>query len=234
MRSGARSALAALVVGAAALVQGTSAHDASAHDGHAARPAAAAVPVPPPGSYRLPPIKPAAGGGVLDESGRRRDLLDRDRRGGITVLALIYTRCGDLCPLATADMARLQDLAAADPAAARGMRLVSLSFDPEHDTPEVMRDFAAAWRSSDPAAPAWEFLTAPDRAALAPILAAYGQPVEPGPGGGLNHVFRAFLIDPGGLVRNIYSLDLFDPALVLTDIRTLLIEEAGRGDVRAR
>ncbi|TGE02236.1 SCO family protein [Methylobacterium nonmethylotrophicum] len=228
MRPAALLGLAALALGAAA----------RAHDGHAPRPeAAAGFPIPPPGSYRLPPIKPAGGGAVLDEAGRSRDLLGRDLPGdtpGITVLALIYTRCGDVCPLASAGMARLQDLAATDPAVARRMRLVTLSFDPEHDTPEVMRSFAAAWRSADPAAPAWAFLTTPGRDALAPILAAYGQRVDARPGGTLNHVFRAFLIDTGGRVRNIYSLDVFEPSLILTDIRTLLLEDAGSGGARGR
>ncbi len=207
--------------------------DVLAHEGHPPPPPAAAVfPIPAPGSYRLPPIKPASGGTVLDETGQRRDLLED--RSGVTVLALIYTRCGDVCPLASADMARLQDLAAKESGLARRMRLVTLSFDPEHDTPEVMRGFAAAWRSADPAAPTWSFLTAPDRAALAPILAAYGQRVDAGPGGALNHVFRAFLIDSKARVRNIYSLDFFEPALVLTDIRTLLIEESGSGGAAGR
>lgn len=223
MRAAALLGLAALAFAAAA----------PAHEGHAPRPEAAAVfPVPPPGSYRLPPIKQAAGGSVLDEAGRRQDLLGGEH--AFTVLALIYTRCGDVCPLASADMARLQDLAAKDAAVARRMRLVTLSFDPEHDTPEVMRDFAASWRSTDPAAPAWAFLTTSDRAALAPILAAYGQGVAPGPSGTLSHVFRAFLIDPKGRVRNIYSLDFFEPALVLTDIRTLLLEEARHGGMQDR
>ncbi|MHB2205580.1 SCO family protein [Methylobacterium sp. CM6257] len=224
MRSAVLLGLAALAFSAASL----------AHDGHPpARPEAPAIfPIPPPGSYRLPPIKPAVDGTVLDETGHRRDLLGD--ASGITVLALIYTRCNDICPLASADMARLQDLAAKDPAVARRTRLVSLSFDPEHDTPEVMRSFAAAWRSADPAAPAWAFLTAPGRAELAPILAAYGQRVDTGPGGALNHVFRAYLIDPRGRVRNIYSLDFFEPALVLTDIRTLLLEESGSGRVQGR
>ncbi|KMO33458.1 electron transporter SenC [Methylobacterium variabile] len=229
--------LAALGACAASLAHTGLAPNVLAHEGHGHPPraeAGAPFPIPEPGSYRLPPIKPAGGGRVLDEAGRPRDLLDDARAGGVTVLALIYTRCGDVCPLASADMARLQDLAARDPAAARRMRLVTLSFDPEHDTPEVMRSFAAAWRSADPAAPAWAFLTAPGRAELAPILAAYGQRVDAGPDGSLSHLFRAFLIDSGGRVRNIYSLDFFEPALVLADIRTLLLEEAGSGAARGR
>lgn len=210
---------------------------AGAHEGHAPPPGAGvrsryAFPLPAPGSYSLPPIKAAGDGRVLDEDGReqalRQLLLDR-----ISVVAFIYTRCGDLCPAASLDMSQLQDLAAKDRRVSRRMRLVTISFDPEHDTPQTMRDYAAQFRSAA-AAPEWLFLTAPDRAALAPVLAAYNQAVDAkadpaSAGGPLSHVFRAFLIDRAGQVRNIYSLDFFDPKLVLNDVRSLLLEEeAGR------
>ena len=44
------------------------------------------------------------------------------------------------------------------------------------------------------------------------------------PGGPLSHIFRAILIDHEGMIRNIYSLDFFDPKLVPNDVRTLLLE----------
>ena len=95
------------------------------------------------------------------------------------MLAFIYTRCGDVCPTATLDMSRLQDLAGEGPAPVRPHAAVTMSFDAEHDTPEVMREYAAQWRSGDRAAPEWLFLTASDREALAPVLAAYNQRCRP-------------------------------------------------------
>src|SRR5262245_61535823 len=107
---------------------------ASAHDlhgrtesaGHSAGPSASyAFALPEPGSYRLPAIRPAAGGSVLDGSGRGHDLSDflRDR---ITVLAFMYTRCGDICPTATLQLSLLQDLVAKDQRLAQRMHLVSM------------------------------------------------------------------------------------------------------------
>ena len=211
---------------------------AAAHEGHAPPPGAGvrsryAFPLPAPGSYGLPPIKAAGDGRVLDEDGREQALRQL-LLGCASVVAFIYTRCGDLCPAASLDMSQLQDLAAKDKRVAGRMRLVTMSFDPEHDTPQTMRDYAAQFRSAAAAAPEWLFLTAPDRAALAPVLAAYNQAVDAkadpaSAGGPLSHVFRAFLIDRAGQVRNIYSLDFFDPKLVLNDVRSLLLEEdAGR------
>jgi protein SCO1 len=204
---------------------------AQAHEGHehaVAGPADAyAYPLPEPGSYRLPPIRAAGGGEVLLEDGRAVEL-GALLHGRVTVFSFIYTRCPDLCPLATLRLADLHALAAADAAVAGRLQLVSMSFDPAHDTPAVMADYAAAWRG-EATGPRWHFVTAPDAAALAPVLVAYDQAVAPLPAEGaaepgLAHVLRVYLIDAAGMVRNIYSLDFLDPRLVLNDIRTLLLE----------
>jgi protein SCO1/2 len=187
-----------------------------------------AFPLPEPGSYKLPPIKRAAGGRVLDENGDTLDLADFFK-GRITVLAFIYTRCGDICPVASLQISLLQDLAAKNPKVAQQMRLISMSFDPEYDTPKVMAEHAEIWRSHAPGAPDWQFLTAPDREAVVPILAAYDQTIAPkhdhnSSTGQFYHIFRGFLVDGFGRVRNIYSLDFLDPRLVFNDIQTLLLE----------
>jgi protein SCO1/2 len=184
-----------------------------------------AFPLPQPGTYRLPSIKAASGGRILDEQGQERDLADLFA-GRVVVLAFIYTRCGDVCPTASARLAALQELATADPALSARMRLVSMSFDPDHDTPAVMTEYAAQWRSADPKAPDWPYVTAASRAALDPILTAYDQSVmrKPDQDGGLYHILRVFLIDASGRIRNIYSLDFLDPDLVLNDIRTVLMD----------
>lgn len=178
-----------------------------------------------PGSYDLPRIKPATGGRLLDETGTAVDL-GALFEGRLTILAFMYTRCGDVCPLAALRLADLQRLAAADTAVAGRLQLVSLSFDPEHDTPEVMADYAETLRAPEIDAPRWLFLTAAGRAAMAPLLEAYDQPVarkaDPdAPGGPLSHLLRVFLIDGEGFVRNIYSADFLDPRVLMNDVLTL-------------
>jgi protein SCO1 len=217
---------------------------AAAHDGdenHHSMPAGPAdryaFPLPEPGSYRLPPIKEAGGGEVLDEEGRPHDLRDLVR-GRITVFSFIYTQCADICPVATMRLLQLHDLAARDPDLALQLRLVSMSFDPEHDTPEAMAQYGALWRSEPTSGPDWLFLTTAHEAALQPILSAYGQAVAPkpdpdDPAGPLSHILRVFLIDQAGMIRNIYSLDYLDPGLVLGDVRTLLLERKSCGDAPA-
>jgi protein SCO1 len=180
-----------------------------------------------PGSYRLPAIKPAAGGMVLDESGRPHELKNL-LRGHLTILAFIYTRCGDLCPLATMRMAQLNDQAARS--GVRDLRLITMSFDPDYDTPGRMAEFAEPWREAEaPRSNSWLFLTTQSRQAVEPLLSAYGQPLAPrgnqrDGSGSISHLMRVFLIDDQGLIRNIYSPDFLDPRLLLNDLLTLELE----------
>jgi cytochrome oxidase Cu insertion factor (SCO1/SenC/PrrC family) len=184
---------------------------------------------PTPGTYALPVVKHAADGEVLDAEGRALPLREFTR-GRITVLSFIYTRCAaaKACPYATGVLNQLHRLSQEDPSLAQEMRLVSMSFDPANDTPERMADYSG-WARGRTNAAAWHFLTTRSAAELQPILAAYGQAVDRkknplDPTGPLNHTLRAFLIDPEGNIRNIYSSGTFDPRLVLADVRTLLLE----------
>lgn len=188
---------------------------------------------PEPGSYELPRIKQASGGIVMDSSGKSLDLA-KLTRGKVTVLSFIYSRCADAraCPHATGILNELHRISSGDGELAEGMRLISMSFDPLHDTPERMASYAKLTEDRKPGAQ-WHFLTTTSEKDLKPILEGYGQSVsrkaDPGsPTGPLNHNLRVLLIDRQGFVRNIYSSGTFDLRLVLADIRTLLMETKGK------
>jgi len=189
-------------------------------------------PLPAPGSYRLPPLGDAADGALLDTDGETRSL-HRLFEGRTVVLSFVYRLCDDLngCPLAAAVLHRIRQASAGDPTLARQLRLITVSFDPERDTPEHMRHFAAGFGPA-PRGAEWLFLTGASRAGIAPVLDAYGQAVqrERGPDGeetgAIAHLLRVFLIDRQGRIRNIYSPSYLHPELVLNDVRTLLVEDA--------
>ncbi|MCP1335559.1 SCO family protein [Futiania mangrovi] len=179
-----------------------------------------------PGTYSLPRIRPAADALLLDEFGAAHHLarLFRDR---ITVMAFMYTRCGNICPVAAMRMTDLQALAGEMPEVAGKLQLVSVSFDPAHDTPARMGEYARHLRADDARPPRWLFLTAPDEETIEPVLDAYDQPVmakanPADPSGPYSHLLRVMLIDDAGQVRNIYSADFLDPRLVLNDVLTLI------------
>jgi protein SCO1/2 len=185
---------------------------------------------PLPGSYTLPVVKLASDGALLDTDNKTVNLRDLTHER-VTVLSFIYTRCAapKACPYATGVLGQLHDLSANDTALTKNMRLVSISFDPEYDTPHHLAAYSENVREAKPGCE-WRFVTARSPADLKPILAGYDQavdkrPNELDPQGPLYHILRVFLIDREGRIRNIYSSGTLDPRLVLADVKTLLLEE---------
>ncbi len=173
---------------------------------------------PAPGSYSLPVVKVAPDGALLDSNGKSLSLRDLTH-GRVTVLSFIYTR-----------LSQLHRASEDDNALAKNLRLVSLSFDPEYDTPQRLAVYSEGVHEEKTGCE-WRFATAKSRAELESILDAYGQAVDKrqnpaDPQGPLYHILRVFLIDREGRIRNIYSSGTLDPRLVLADVKTLLLEEA--------
>src|SRR5436190_22526020 len=186
---------------------------------------------PAPGSYSSPVVKVAPDGALLDSAGRSTSLRDLTH-GRVTVLSFIYTRCAapKACPYATGVLNQIHDLSVDDKTLAKNMRLVSISFDPEYDTPQRLADHSENVRDQKSGCE-WSFATAKSRAELETILAAYDQAVDnrqnpADPQGPLYHTLRVFLIDWEGRIRNIYSSGTLDPRLVVADVKTLLLEES--------
>lgn len=124
-----------------------------------------------------------------------------DRLAGAPWVAdLVFTRCTLVCPAMSTRMARL------DRRLPPAVRLVSLSVDPEHDTPEVL----AAWAGRLDASERWLFLTG-DRAAIHRFaieglkLAVQEDPDAATPGEAVIHSDRFVLVDGAGRVRGYYD-----------------------------
>jgi cytochrome oxidase Cu insertion factor (SCO1/SenC/PrrC family) len=184
---------------------------------------------PAPGSYALPVVKLAADGALLGTNNKAVNLRDLTH-GRVTILSFIYTRCTapKACPYATGVLGKLHDVTAKDETLAKNMRLVTITFDPEYDTPQRLAAYSENVREEKSGCE-WCFVTAKSRAELEPILVAYDQAVDKksnpaDPQGPLYHTLRVFLIDPEGRIRNIYSSSTLDPRLVLADVKTLLLE----------
>jgi cytochrome oxidase Cu insertion factor (SCO1/SenC/PrrC family) len=203
----------------------------AAYAGDSARTADYDYDAPVPGTYKLPVIKPAADGALLDSTGKPIRLA-KLTRGRITVMSFIYTRCAaaKACPYATGVLMQLHRESAEDAALAKELRLVSMSFDPANDTPERMAAYSG-FAAARPTAAPWHFVTTRSQVELQPIFTAYDQAVDKkqnalDPTGPLNHNLRVFLIDRTGNIRNIYGSGTLDPRLVLADVRTLMMESA--------
>ncbi|HUS35035.1 MAG TPA: SCO family protein [Verrucomicrobiae bacterium] len=184
--------------------------------------------IPVAGEYELPVLQSATDGLVLGTNGaptKLRNLMSER----IVVLSFIYTRCSDpkACMRATGALNELQRIAKTRPDLADKLLLITLSFDPAHDTPEIMQRYGQIFGRSEGVE--WLFITTRSQTDLDPLLAGYGQIVERRKDGSKGppfyHPLRVYLIDQHQRVRNIYSYGLLDPRLVATDVETLLLEK---------
>src|SRR5262245_19187202 len=87
---------------------------------------------------------------------RGRPVRKADLEGKVWIASLIFTTCHNECPLMTAEMAQLQS----DLAYVPDLRLVSISVDPDRDTPAVLSEYAERF-NADPQR--WFFLTGDKR-----------------------------------------------------------------------
>jgi cytochrome c peroxidase len=186
--------------------------------------------LPSPGSYALPPLGDAADGAVLTASGAESTLHD-ELGDGLALLSFIYASCNDVngCPLATAVLHRVAKRVSEEPILAGGLRLVSLSFDPARDTPEVMGRYGEPFARGGVD---WTFLTTRSPAELSPILDAYGQGLVTasalgGSAGDIAHVLRVFLIDSSRKIRNVYTVSFLHADTLVNDALTLMLESEG-------
>ncbi|MGZ8192396.1 MAG: cytochrome c peroxidase [Methylobacter sp.] len=184
---------------------------------------------PEPGTYKLPVLGKAADGKVIDTEGNVISLhnLMGDK---VVLLSFIYSTCNDVngCPLATAVFHKIKSRLKKEPELAAKLRLLTLSFNPEHDTPETMKHYGSGFKEQDVE---WRFLTTRSEQELQPILEHYQQHIQKvvdAQGrntGAFSHVLRVYLIDQRKQLRNIYSVSFLHPDTLINDIKTLLLAE---------
>ena len=192
---------------------------------------------PEPASYTLSSYQPASNGSVVDSNGTALNLHEifDDK---IVLLNFMYSTCTDVngCPLATAVFHKVKNLLDKDPEIGKQVSLISLSFDPANDSPEVMKLYGDG---SDTGVVDWKFLTTNSLKDLDPILDGYSQRIikdydENGNYiGSISHILRVFLIDKRKEIRNIYSVSFLHSDVLIGDIKTLLHPNSMNGTVVA-
>jgi protein SCO1 len=90
---------------------------------------------------------------VTTQDGRTLRFYDDVMKGKILLINFFYTECDAICPLMTENLVHLQELLG--PRVGDEIRMVSITLQPEHDTPEVM----AAYAKTYGVGPGWMFLT---------------------------------------------------------------------------
>ncbi len=168
---------------------------------------------------------PAPGDKVPDFTLRNQDgqlIHLRQYRGKELLVTFIYTRCPlpNFCPLVTHNFATIEKQLASDPALRNRAHLLSVSFDPEHDTPARLRAYGAQYLGSDAkdAFARWD-LAVPEEPALKQMALYFDVGLTPGDDGTINHTLSTTLIGRDGRVVRFYPGNEWTPQQVLADMK---------------
>ncbi len=162
----------------------------------------------------LPKIAPAPEFALISQDGAPVKLADY--RGKVVAVTFIFTLCADTCPVLTPMMSFVQDQLGAN--FGEKIHFVSITVDPERDTPEVLKEYAQAFGAN---LSGWSFLTGtPD--AIRDVTRRYGIFAAKTANGGIDHTFLTSIIDQRGILRVQYLGVRFDPEEFRRDLVSLL------------
>ena len=173
--------------------------------------AACSKPEPLPKYWSIPPFK------LIDSAGQPFD--STSLKGKIWVADFFFASCPGACPMVSAKVSALhQEFAGED-----RLRFVSITTDPGHDTPAVLREYATRFKSNA----RWIFLTG-DKATIWQLSRdGFKLAVADAPGERevIAHSTRLVLIDQNGQARGFYDgIESNRPNKIAEDIRRLLAE----------
>jgi protein SCO1 len=140
-------------------------------------------------------------------------------KGKVTLITFIYTRCpfADYCPLVSKNFAQIYAGMRANPALYSKVCLLSVSFDPAHDTPQVLRQYGSTFDATTGGNPfaRWEFATAPPKD-LEKITQFFGVFYDPSQKE-IVHSLSTSVISPEGTIYKWYSGNEWKPSDLLDD-----------------
>lgn len=147
-----------------------------------------------------------------------------DFRGKTLLVTFIYTRCPlpDFCPRMNENFRAVQKLLEVTPDAATHTAFLSITFDPQHDTPAVLRHYASLYKKTDPGEKPfdWQF-AAPSEKDLPALAQFFGLVYQPEQAQ-IIHSLSTTLIDPEGKVEQWYSDNDWKPADVAQAMQDVL------------
>jgi protein SCO1/2 len=171
---------------------------------------------PAPKEPPLPEIARAPAFTLTSQDGVQVSLADF--RGKVVAVTFIYTLCTDTCPILTPMMSFVQDRLGPDFGAR--VAFVSITVDPERDTPAVLKEYAKGFGAD---LGGWAFLTgAPE--AIREVTRRYGVFAVPAANGDVDHSFLTSIVDRRGILRVQYLGARFDPEEFRRDLLSLVKE----------
>jgi protein SCO1/2 len=142
---------------------------------------------------------------LLNQDGKQIHLADF--RGESVLLTFIYTRCplADYCPAMSTRFSVIEEALQKNKQALGKTHLLSISFDPEHDSPKALHDYGSGFLqgAGDKDFRHWEFAVAPE-SNLKDVAAFFGLAYMPDQGQ-FTHSMSTAIISPNGKIYKWYG-----------------------------
>jgi len=155
---------------------------------------------------------------LVDQDGKSLAL--NETHGQATVLTFIFSRCpvATFCPQMSKNFSELQTAIRKDASLDGKVHLVSVSIDPDFDTPEVMKRYAEhfAIDTKD-----WSFVTG-DPSEVARLASAFSVFIDASTEGMIDHTLTTALIGPDGKIQKLWRDNQWTPDTVLQELRNTL------------
>jgi protein SCO1/2 len=189
------------------------------------------------GPAPLPVLAAAPAFSLTDQDGR--SVSSEQLRGKVSLIGFIYTNCPDICPMLTQNMRGLQLKLKDAGLLETEARLVSITVDPERDTPAVLAQYATD-HGADTAT--WPFLTGDPETVRNTVVRGFLLPVEKEVAAGnshdhsrpsgapvpaaqqaynVGHSGKIALVDKTGQIRAYYDSESLDAAKVIAAVKAL-------------
>jgi protein SCO1/2 len=157
---------------------------------------------------------------LLNQSGRPIHL--SQFKGRVLLATFIYTRCqmADFCPRMSTNFAEIDKALAADPALFEKTHLLSISFDPGHDTPAVLKKYGEAYtgRFAQENFKHWDF-AAPTAGELPAITQYFDVGVTPGDPKTMTHSLSTVVIGTDGKIVTWYPTNEWKTSDVIAALK---------------
>jgi len=138
----------------------------------------------------FPEPVPAPDFTLIDQDGNPVQL--SSLRGKVVLLDFIYTSCPGPCPLLSRKFSQFQKTLGER--VGREVVLLSITVDPQHDTPAVLKEYARRYQADTAG---WKFLTGSTQAIIT-VAYQYGADYYGEPGKEINHLVATYVIDQAG------------------------------------
>ncbi len=139
--------------------------------------------------------------------------LMQDYKGKVVLVDFIFTHCAAVCSINTRKIQQLYKELQHSSMKGRAM-LLTLSFDPDRDTPNALKSYAVAMKAD---VSAWRFATVRNKRRLKDLLDAFGIVVIPAPNGQYEHNSAVHLVNAASQLAKIYDYE--STALILQHLK---------------